>query len=537
MKNIIKSLGTMFLVLGISMFGVGNIALAATYTTSDVATHNTASDCWQIINNNVYDVDSFITANPGSSVTTSNCGLNATTAINNGLNPTSTLNKLNQYLIGTIGTSAVLTTTTITPATASLAVGATKELGVATVDQNSSPIAATLTFTSSNPAVATVDNFGMITGVSAGTATITAKGTSLTGNTNVSGTSLITVTSGTSNPVLTSVTLSPATSSIAIGGTSQLTANAKDQNGAAFTGATNTYTSSNTAVATVNSSGLITGIAAGTATITAKATSGLINVTNTSQITVTTTSQNNLAPVISGITAPTVLDVGEMGTWMIQASDPQNGSLTYSVDWGEASMKAMSMSAMDNFVQTTTFTHSYANAGTYTIKFTVKNNFDKTTVSTVTVHVGHTSIGDTSKLGSIALIALDYEVDVGGTQQMDLVYKDLDENSFEGTGVTTTYSSSNPAVATVDSNGLVTGVSAGAATITATSVLGSATVSDTALMTVTPGYEGKSSWSNDDSDAEVSGDTETADHEEEINNNDKSSSKNHRSWKNNRGNR
>src|SRR5437588_1545446 len=69
-------------------------------------------------------------------------------------------------------------------------------------------------------------------------------------------------------PVAT-VTVAPATASVQVGLTVQLTATTKDANGNTLTGRTVTWSSGNTGVATVSSSGLVTGVAAGSATITA----------------------------------------------------------------------------------------------------------------------------------------------------------------------------------------------------------------------------------------------------------------------------
>jgi len=66
------------------------------------------------------------------------------------------------------------------------------------------------------------------------------------------------------------VDVSPASGSILVGGTILLTATAKDANGNIITSATISWASSNTAVATVNGGGLVTGGAAGATTITAK---------------------------------------------------------------------------------------------------------------------------------------------------------------------------------------------------------------------------------------------------------------------------
>src|SRR5207253_57452 len=57
--------------------------------------------------------------------------------------------------------------------------------------------------------------------------------------------------------------------SIQTGGTIQLTATPKDANGKPLTGRTVAWTSANGAVATVSTSGLVTGVATGTTTITA----------------------------------------------------------------------------------------------------------------------------------------------------------------------------------------------------------------------------------------------------------------------------
>lgn len=95
----------------------------------------------------------------------------------------------------------------------------------------------------------------------------------------------------------------------------------------------------------------------------------------------------NQTPSISGITAPTVLKAGETGTWKVNASDPQNGSLTYAVNWGDQVAQPLAMMAEPIFTQTSSFTHAYTTAGTYTVTFTVSNSAGLKTTSTVTVHV------------------------------------------------------------------------------------------------------------------------------------------------------
>lgn len=90
---------------------------------------------------------------------------------------------------------------------------------------------------------------------------------------------------GSTQPAVATVTVSPSSGTIQVGGTLQLTATPRDQNGNALSGRTITWSSSNTSVATVTSSGLVRGIAPGTATITATSEG------RTGQATVTVTQQ------------------------------------------------------------------------------------------------------------------------------------------------------------------------------------------------------------------------------------------------------
>lgn len=70
-------------------------------------------------------------------------------------------------------------------------------------------------------------------------------------------------------PVVTTVAVALTSSTIEIGATTTATATVFDQNNAPITGKTITWSSDNTAVATVSSGGVVTGLAKGTANITA----------------------------------------------------------------------------------------------------------------------------------------------------------------------------------------------------------------------------------------------------------------------------
>ncbi|MDR3558540.1 MAG: peptidoglycan-binding protein [Candidatus Pacebacteria bacterium] len=112
---------------------------------------------------------------------------------------------------------------------------------------------------------------------------------------------------------------------------------------------------------------------------------------------------NGQTPVISGIDAPTSLAVGQTGTWTVHATDPLNETLNYSVDWGDVvnpTAAYVSGIASPQFNQSTTFTHVYSSAGTYTVTFTVRNNSGLEAQSSATVVVGSGNIAGSLRIVS-----------------------------------------------------------------------------------------------------------------------------------------
>ena len=120
-----------------------------------------------------------------------------------------------------------------------------------------------VTWSSDNTSVATVDPSGKVTAVSKGTATIKATANDGSG---MSGFCSVTV-----NRLVTSIKLNKTSISIYNGKTETLTATVSPST-ASNTGVN--WTSSNTSIAKVSSSGVVTGVAKGTATITATAKDG-----------------------------------------------------------------------------------------------------------------------------------------------------------------------------------------------------------------------------------------------------------------------
>ncbi|HVH10525.1 MAG TPA: Ig-like domain-containing protein [Gemmatimonadales bacterium] len=167
---------------------------------------------------------------------------------------------------GKTGTAAITVVTVpvasviVSPATANLFVGSTLQLAATTKDSVGNVLTGrVVTWTSLSPSLATVGGTGLVTGVAAGSATITATAEGKTA------TAVITV----ATVPVASVTVSPTTASVAVGATVQLAATTKDSAGNVLTGRVITWTSSNPALATVSGTGLVTGVGAGSDIITA----------------------------------------------------------------------------------------------------------------------------------------------------------------------------------------------------------------------------------------------------------------------------
>jgi hypothetical protein len=158
------------------------------------------------------------------------------------------------------GGDPVVATVDITPEAPSLQTGATLQLAATLrTDDGAVVTGRPVTWTSSEEAVAAVDEDGLVTGVAAGSSEITATADGVSGAVTVSVTAA----------AVASVTVATGGVQPVPGQQLQLTATARDAAGNLLQGKTFTWTSDNPALATVSATGLVQALAPGTVIISA----------------------------------------------------------------------------------------------------------------------------------------------------------------------------------------------------------------------------------------------------------------------------
>ena len=342
------------------------------------------------------------------------------------------------------------TSVVVTPSPVSLTVGGTELLSATVSDGSGGTLgSASVIWKSSNPAVAAVSVSGTITAIAAGSATITAT------SDGASGTALVTVTA--LAPSAATVTVSPTPVTLSASGTQTLSAVVRDGSGGTMSGAAVTWKSSDASVATVSASGVVTAVAAGSATITAS--SG---------------SASGSAAVTVGATQP--------GATSVTVTP---GSLSLAVG-GTRTLNATVRDGAGSVVGGATVEWKSSNAAVATVSASGVVTAVAIGSATITATSGGVS-GTTSVSvavaepvpASVALNPSSVTLRVGVTEALRVTVRDAGGTVIGGT--TMVWETSNAAVATVSSTGIVSAVGAGSATITVTT----GTVSATALITVT----------------------------------------------------
>ncbi len=157
-------------------------------------------------------------------------------------------------------TPAVVAAVAVTPAAISLQMGGRTQLSVAARDARGNALRGRpVTWTTSDRTLATVSLNGTVAALRPGLVIITAR---------IEAESAAAAVTVTAIPVV-SVSVTPATLTVAVGKTSQLAATPRDARNTGMTDREVLWSSSNPSVATVSSTGTVTGVSGGTATITA----------------------------------------------------------------------------------------------------------------------------------------------------------------------------------------------------------------------------------------------------------------------------
>lgn len=150
----------------------------------------------------------------------------------------------------------------VTPANAMIAAGLTQQfVATATLSNGTtSDVTTSVTWTTSDTTLATINAQGLLQSLKAGAVTVNAAAN------NVDGRIAVTI----SAAQLRTITVSPASPSVPLGDSQQLTATGSYTDGSTTNLSSNvTWSSSNSAVAAVNTSGLVSSKQTGNATISA----------------------------------------------------------------------------------------------------------------------------------------------------------------------------------------------------------------------------------------------------------------------------
>ena len=256
---------------------------------------------------------------------------------------------------------------------------------------------------------------------------------------------------------VTGISISPATASVNQFETTQLSAVFSPGN-ATNKGAS--WSSSDNSIATVSSAGMVTGISAGTVTITATSNDG--GYVASSMVTVMPFEPPCSNPVSTALP----LTIDGAGEYCFATS----GNINYVNSWGADQIE---INGVD-------FTNTYATNmpdriyGNYYIHY-------KSSVSWAHIEIDGSGgeNGTTVAVTGVSVSPTNVSIDAGTTTNLSATVSPSDASDQS-----VSWSSSNASVATVSSSGLVTGVSAGTATITVTTTDGNFTA--TTAVTVNP---------------------------------------------------
>ena len=221
----------------------------------------------------------------------------------------------------------------VTPLAVELsAVGDTARLSAEVKDQRGWDMPqAVVTWSSADPSVATVDASGLVTAVGNGSTAITASSGSVAG----SATAMVAQVPG-------EVAVSPSLAELTVGDTLRLSAKATDANGHPVAGAEFSWSSSNASVASVDDSGLVTGVSVGEVVVRAS----LGSASGSASVSV---SPPPVPPEPVGTMPDQMLEAEQTVT--VDASeyfsDPDNGDLVYAAESSDPAVATTDVSGSE----------------------------------------------------------------------------------------------------------------------------------------------------------------------------------------------
>jgi uncharacterized protein YjdB len=338
-------------------------------------------------------------------------------------------------------------------------------------------VTTSVTWSSSNPNIATINSSGLATAVGAGYVEITA----VASDGAIAASDLTVELAGTTTQSSPSITILPGTAAETfVGETTQFTATGNLTGIGATQNLTTqvTWLSSNAQVATVNSSGLATVVGAGTTTIIAEY--GGLNANATVAVTISGTGTGTLTLTVTPSTASETF-AGETTQFIATGNLTGVGAsqnLTNQVTWVSSNAQVATINA--------TGLATAVGAGTTTIS-AVSGGLNAS--STVTVTVSGTGTGTPTLTVTPSSAA---ETFAGETTQF------LATGNLTGVGASqnltsqVTWVSSNAQVATINAAGLATAVGAGTTTIVALAPSGGLNASASLSVTISGAGSGSS---------------------------------------------
>jgi uncharacterized protein YjdB len=404
----------------VSVSASATVSLHAMGVYSDGSTRDlTASATWSSSDSNVVSVSS---SGVATGVAT---GVVTITARSGAFSGSATLT------VNTAG--ANLTSLTLSPTNPSVPVNTTQQLTAtgSYSDGSSRDLTALVTWSSSTIANATVDPFGLVKGVAAGSATITATLGSVSQSTSV------TVTA----PTISSISVTPEDLTLPTGISEQYTATAIYSDGSSqdlVSGVS--WTSSATSVAAIDANGVASILAEGTTTITA--TAGAFSDSTTITVVGAHLTSISISPSAVSLAVGTQQQFTATGSF-----DDGSTQVLSSAQWHSSATSVLTVGSNGLGVGVGPGSSVVsATSGTVTASASV-------TVTSATVV-------------SLTISPLNSSMPAGAVKQFSATGT-FSDNSTQDVTPSVLWSSSNPAAATINSSGLATSIATGTTTVTA----------------------------------------------------------------------